>query len=95
MSGLSILIMKETFYFLGSLVRWMALNPSKWLVFHLYVSFVYFIAFITSSYSFWGDGLILILGVFGPLFYSICNGLPLDCLDYNAYIIKEYNSDLT
>jgi len=67
----------------------MALKPSVFFVFHIYVAFIYFITFIVKSNSLDGDGLIFTLLITSPFLLAINRGLPLDCLNYETAVRRE------
>ncbi len=85
--------MKGLMFFSGSLLRWSVAKPKDFLFFHGYILFVYALNFLAHMVSFDASGLILTLGALGPLCLAISRGLPLDCLDYKAAIIRELTSD--
>jgi len=71
------------FYFAGSLLRWPAQHTSDFLYFHGYILFIY------ALFAISGLGLVLLAGALAPLFFAIYKGLPLDCLDYQAAMLRE------
>ncbi len=70
----------------------MAIEPKRFLVFHGYLLFVYFLTFTAKSNSLSSYGLIFTLLVISPLFLAISRGLPVDCLNYENAINREIQS---
>ena len=83
--------MKGFLFFAGSLLRWPPQQPQQFLLFHAYIGLVYLLTYFASS----AQGFIFTLGMFMPLFLAIIKGLPLDCLDYQAAMIREFDVDVT
>ncbi|WP_269622453.1 hypothetical protein [Prochlorococcus marinus] len=81
--------MKPVLFFLGSAIRWMGKNPSRFLFFHLYISLIYVITYIAKSNSLDLYRFIFIAGAIAPLLIAIYRGLPLDCLDLQTAIKRE------
>ncbi len=81
--------MKAFLFFLGSAIRWMGNDPSRFLYFHLYLTCVYVFTYFaklgsTDIYRF-----VFIVGIITPVLISINRGLPLDCLNFESAIKKE------
>ncbi len=85
--------MKGFLFFAGSLVRWTVLKPREFLVGIIYTALIHGITTVGITNSISGVGFIFTLGIFGPLFFAIYKGLPLDCLDFEASINREFNPD--
>ena len=81
--------MKGFFFFLGSIFRWPVQRPNQFLTLHLYFIAIYSLSFLIKNIGFNFSNLILTSGMIAPLGYLICNGLPLDCLDYKSAIKRE------
>ena len=81
--------MKGFLFFLGSIFRWPVQKPNQFLILHLYFIAVYGLFFLINNIGFDFSNLILTSGMIAPLGYLICNGLPLDCLDYKSAIKRE------
>ncbi|WP_162465533.1 hypothetical protein [Prochlorococcus marinus] len=67
----------------------MALKPSRFIVFHTYISFIYLVMYVAKTSSFDGYGLLFTSLVLAPLFLAIYGGLPVDCLNYQTAISRE------
>ncbi len=83
-------MMKSFLFFLGSAIRWMGNDPSRFLYFHLYLVCVYLLTYFAKSGSSDLYRLIFTVGIIAPVFISINRGLPLDCLNFEAAIKKEF-----
>jgi|GEM_PF-504130 hypothetical protein len=81
--------MKAFLFFLGSAIRWMGREPSRFLYFHLYLASVYLFTYFARSGSSDVYRLIFIVGILSPFLIAINRGLPLDCLDFDSAIKKE------
>ena len=84
--------MKVVLFFLGTLIRSMVLSPSRFFLFHGYISFVYFLTYFASSNSLDIYRLVFVSGVLAPLMIAIYKGLPLDCLNLEKAIVAELDS---
>ena len=73
-------------------MQWPGKKPSQFLYFHGYILIVYVIAFLVNLASPDSVGLIYTVGALAPLMVAIFNGLPVDCFDYEAAILREYDS---
>jgi len=82
--------MKPFLFFLGSAIRWMGSQPSRFLFFHLYLSCVYLFTYLAKTGSLEIYRLIFIVGIFSPFLLAIYRGLPLNCLDFDSAIKKEF-----
>ena len=82
--------MKESLFFLGSLIRWSAKQPRDFFALHLYILTAYGINHFIDSPE--GTRLFFTLAVMTPLFLVISRGLPLNCLDYKSAVAKELES---
>ena len=80
-------------YFLGNILRWPALKPKEFLTLHAYLSIIYFITFILSNNNVNQANFVFTIGILAPLFISIGQGLPIDCLNYKTALLKERESD--
>ncbi len=86
--------MQAFLFFFGSAIRWMGSEPSRFLYFHLYLACIYIFTYALSGSS-EIYRLIFTLGILSPLLLAIYKGLPLDCLDVESAIRKEFpNSHL-
>ena len=83
--------MKGFLFFCGSLLRWPAQSPKKFLYLHLYILMIYLITYLSRVFSLNASYLLFTAGVLGPIMYAIYRGLPLDCLDYKSAIKREFN----
>ena len=83
-------MMKSFLFFLGSAIRWMGNDPSRFLNFHMYLVCVYLLTYFAKSGSSDLYRLIFTVGIIAPVFISINRGLPLDCLNFEAAIKKEF-----
>ena len=81
--------MKAFLFFLGTAIRWMGTEPSRFLYFHLYLFCVYLVTLFAQSGSSDVYRLIFTIGIATPVFISIYRGLPLDCLNFEKAIKKE------
>ena len=81
--------MKAFLFFLGSAVRWMGTDLSRFLYFHLYLACVYMFTYFAKAGTSDIYRLIFIVGIATPFFIAIGRGLPLDCLDFDSAIKKE------
>ena len=81
--------MKGFFFFLGSIFRWPVQRPNQFFTLHLYFVVIYGLTFLIKNMGFNFYNLILTCGMIAPIGYLICNGLPLDCLDYKSAIKRE------
>ena len=81
--------MKGVFFFFGTVIRLMVLNPKQFFYFHGYLLVVYLITYMAKINSLDSYKLIFTVGMIGPLFLAISRGLPLDCLNYEKAILKE------
>tara|TARA_B100001250_G_scaffold408852_2_gene432005 strand:+ start:379 stop:642 length:264 start_codon:yes stop_codon:yes gene_type:complete len=86
--------MKGVLFFLGTLIRSMALNPSRFFYFHGYISFVYVITYLAKVNSLDAYRLIFMLGIIVPILLAIYRGLPIDCLNYEKAIVKELSHNI-
>ncbi len=84
--------LKGFLFFSGSVLQWPGKDPKQFLYFHGYILIVYFIAFIAGLAQSNLDGLIYTAGAIAPIMFAISKGLPLDCLDYKAAIVREEKS---
>ncbi len=84
--------MKALLFFLGSAIRWMGSDPTRFLYFHLYLLSVYVLTLFAKSGSSDAYRLIFTVGIIAPIFISINKGLPLDCLNFEAALKKEFPS---
>jgi len=82
-------MMKAFLYFLGSAIRWMGNDLSRFIYFHLYLTCVYLVTFFAKSGSLDIYRLIFTVGIIGPLLFVIGKGLPLNCLNLESAINKE------
>ncbi len=85
--------MKGLLFFAGSLVHWAVKKPQQFIYLHLYILALYRFDHNVGSYSSHGLGLLFTLAVLAPLFLVIYMGMPLDCLDYKAAILRENNEN--
>ncbi len=81
--------MKGVLFFLGTVIRSMAIKPSQFFYFHGYILLIYLITYLAEINSLGAYKLIFTIGVTGPLLLAIYRGLPLDCLNYEKAILKE------
>ena len=84
--------MKGVLFFLGSIFRWPIQNTKDFLIFHAYLLGIYGITFLLRNIGLEISNLIFTIGFIAPIVYLICNGLPLDCLDYKSAIKRELSS---
>ncbi len=84
--------MKGVLFFLGSTFRWPVQRSKEFLIFHVYLLAVYLITFLLRSVGLNFSNLVLTVGLVAPMGYLICNGLPLDCLNYKSAIERELSS---
>ena len=84
--------MKGILFFLGSIFRWPVQKTNEFLALHLYFLGLYGITFLLRNVGFNFSNLIFTVGLVAPIGYLICNGLPLDCLDYKSAIKRELSS---
>ena len=81
--------MKLFFYFIGSLIRWPVLKSKDFLKLHGYFSLIYVITYLLKMGNVNGYQLIFTLGLMAPLLISIGRGLPVNCLDFQAFLDDE------
>ena len=84
--------MKGVLFFLGSTFRWPVQKTNEFLIFHVYLLGVYAITFLLRSIGLDFSNFIFTVGLVAPIGYLICNGLPLDCLNYKSAIKRELSS---
>ncbi len=84
--------MKGVLFFLGSTFRWPVQKTNEFLIFHVYLLGVYGVTFLLRSIGLDFSNFIFTVGLVSPIGYLICNGLPLDCLDYKSAIKRELSS---
>ena len=84
--------MKGVLFFLGSIFRWPVQKTREFLFFHLYLVAIYGITFLLRNIGLNFSNLIFTVGLVAPIGYLICNGLPLDCLNYKSAIKRELSS---
>ena len=84
--------MKGTLFFLGSVFRWPVQNGKQFLILHFYLIGIYLLTFLLKNIGLGFSNLVFTAGLVAPLGYLICNGLPLDCLDYKSAIRRELSS---
>ena len=84
--------MKGVLFFLGSIFRWPVQNTKGFLILHVYLLGIYGITFLLSNIGLETSNLIFTVGLIAPIAYLICNGLPLDCLNYKSAIERELSS---
>ena len=84
--------MKGVLFFLGSIFRWPVQKTNEFMIFHVYLLGVYGITFIVRNIGLGLSNLIFTVGLVAPVGYLICNGLPLDCLNYKSAIKRELSS---
>ena len=82
--------MKAFLFFLGSAIRWMGSDLTRFLYFHLYLACVYLFTYFAKAGSSDIYRLIFIVGILTPAFISINKGLPLDCLNFESTMKKEF-----
>ncbi len=82
--------MKAILFFLGTSIRWMGTEPTRFLYFHAYLGAVYFLTFTAKSGSSDIYRLIFTAGILAPVLFAISRGLPLNCLDLKTALKKEY-----
>jgi len=80
--------MKAFLYFIGSIFRWAPQKPGEFFLLHGYVLMIYGLVYAFDSLQ----GFILTVGLCTPLLVAIGQGLPLDCLDYESAIRREFPS---
>lgn len=81
--------MKGFLFFLGSIFRWPVQKTNQFLILHLYFIGIYILTFLIKNIGLNFSNFILTIGMIAPIGYLICNGLPLDCLDYKSAIKRE------
>ena len=81
--------MQGFLFFLGSIIRWPALKPKDFLLFHVYLLLVYGITFLSKSISINTSSFVFTVGMISPIFFAIYKGIPLDCLNYKSAIDRE------
>ena len=84
--------MKGILFFLGSIFRWPVQNTRQFLFLHVYLLGIYGITYLLRNLGFDASNLVFTVGLIAPIGYLICNGLPLDCLDYKSAIKRELGS---
>ena len=84
--------MKGVLFFLGSILRWPAQNAREFILLHLYLLGIYGLTFLIKNIGLEFYNFIFTVGLVAPLGYLICNGLPLDCLNYKSAIRREITS---
>ena len=86
--------MKGLLFFLGTFLRWPVQDPKAFLKLHVYLFGLYAITYFLRSLGLGISNLIFTSGILAPIAYSIYQGLPLDCLNYESAIQRE-NSQST
>ena len=81
--------MKAFFYFLGSAIKWMGSDLSRFFYFHLYLFLVYLLTYLANELNLEIYRLIFTFGIFSPFFLAIYQGIPLNCLDLDSAICRE------
>ena len=84
--------MKGVLFFLGSIFQWPVQKTNEFLIFHIYLLGIYGITFLLRNIGLEVSNLIFTVGLIAPIVYLICNGLPLDCLNYKSAIKRELSS---
>ncbi|MBW3041444.1 hypothetical protein DNJ73_02305 [Prochlorococcus marinus XMU1408] len=84
--------MKGVLFFLGSIFRWPVQKTNEFLILHAYLLGIYAITFLLRNIGITFSNLIFTAGLVAPIGYLICNGLPLDCLNYKSAIKRELSS---
>ena len=84
--------MKGVLFFLGSIFRWPVHNTNQFLLLHVYFLGIYGLTFLIRNIGLNFSNLVFTVGFVGPVGYLICNGLPLDCLNYKSAIKRELSS---
>ena len=84
--------MKGVLFFLGSIFRWPVQNTKDFLILHVYLLGIYGITYLLKNFGLDISNLVFTVGLIAPIGYLICNGLPLDCLDYKSAIKRELGS---
>ena len=84
--------MKGVLFFLGSIFRWPVQNTKDFLILHVYLLGIYGITYLLKNFGLDISNLVFTFGLIAPIGYLICNGLPLDCLDYKSAIKRELGS---
>ena len=84
--------MKGILFFLGSIFRWPVQNTKEFLILHVYLLSIYGITYLLKNLGLDVSNLFFTVGLIAPIGYLICNGLPLDCLDYKSAIKREISS---
>tara|TARA_B100000700_G_C14633361_1_gene663877 strand:+ start:381 stop:644 length:264 start_codon:yes stop_codon:yes gene_type:complete len=83
---------KGFLFFLGTLLRWPALNPKQFFTLHLYILSLYAVTYLVKILSLNLSYFVFTVGSVAPLMLAISRGLPLDCLNYRASIDREVSS---
>ena len=84
--------MKGVLFFLGSIFRWPVQETKEFLILHVYLLGIYGLTFFLRNIGLEISNLIFTIGLIAPIGYLICNGLPLDCLNYKSAIKRELSS---
>ena len=84
--------MKGVLFFLGSTFRWPVQKTNEFFIFHIYLLGIYGITFLLRNVGLSFSNLIFTVGLVAPIGYLICNGLPLDCLNYKSAIKRELSA---
>ena len=84
--------MKGFLFFLGSIFRWPVQKPKEFLFLHVYLLGLYGLTFLLRSLGMDISNLFFTVGFLAPLGYLISQGLPLDCLDCESAIKREFSS---
>ena len=84
--------MKGVLFFIGSIFRWPVQRNTQFLLLHIYLLGIYGITFLLKNFGLNFSNFIFTIGLVAPLCYLICNGLPLDCLNYKSAIKREFSS---
>jgi len=84
--------MKGVLFFLGSIFRWPVQKTREFLILHVYLLGIYGITYLLRNIGLNISNLVFTVGLVAPIGYLICNGLPLDCLNYKSAIKRELSS---
>lgn len=85
--------MNSILFFVGSFIRWLANNPRQSSIAVAYFGTIHGIAALTRFDSSQSLGLVFTILILAPFIYLICKGLPIDCLNSEAFINRERNSN--
>ena len=76
-------------FFSGTILRWTVQKPKEFLALSAYFFSLHGVTTLGITNSFEAIRLLFTMGTLAPLLLAIRKGLPLDCLNYKASLMRE------